>query len=349
MRFQRKNEIPHLDGFRGLLAVWLFWFHVNLFDQNALSSHPELVNFIKGGPMGVDGFFAMSGFILVHVYHQSFDSYKSKFDLLKTYLKFLYFRVARIWPLHLVMSALWIKPYIFEWRCTKEEFFMEVTFTTPIYLPDKWVGICNAPSWSIINEFYAYLSFPFFYFFLTKLNKNNSVIKNILMIGFVLGVLFLGKGYWHYHLYHEWKFDHLAYFDINMTIFEFFAGMAFYRIYEKYNRKHWINDFIVLSLLVLIVYLNVNYNYMDYYQKYSYIILVFPFFLVKMNSFMAYIFSSDLFKFLGDISFSLYLSHVFWLDYFAAKVLYPHNIFQCSNILFIFFRLTQRETFFFRG
>ena len=333
MRFQRKNEVPCLDGFRGLLAIWLFWFHIHYFDKTIFSSNPQLLHLIKGGPMGVDGFFALSGFILTHVYHESFESVKTTTNFLTTYLKFLYFRVARIWPLHAVMSALWIKPYIFDWRCTKEEYLMEITFTTPMFKPEKWVGICNAASWSIINEFYAYLCFPFFYYFLTKLNKNNSAIKNIMMILFVLGVLLLDKWLWHYYLNHEWKFEHLKYFDINMTLFEFFVGMAFYRIYEKYNSKHWINDLIVVSLFGLIVFLCMNYNYMDNYQIYSYIILVFPFFLVKMNSFMFCILNSAIFKFLGDISFSLYLSHAFWINYFKAKVFFILKIYLFYNFL----------------
>ena len=325
MRFQRKNDIPGLDGFRGLLAVWLFFFHVNLFDQNAFAAYPNLVSFIKGGPMGVDGFFALSGFILTHVYQKNFDACFQNFRILsflKTYLKFLYFRIARIWPLHVVMSALWIKPYIFEWRCNEQEFLWEITFMTPIKRPDLSVGICNAPAWSIVNEFYAYLIFPFFYLMLVKINKRNWVILNILLIGFVLFALIFGKAYWNYRHTEQWVWAHLTYFDINMTIFEFFAGMAFYRIYDKYPRKHWIADIIVLGLSIYIVNLCINYNYMDYYQNYSYCILVFPLLLTKINSFMAFILRSNLLKFLGDISFSLYLSHVFWIDIFNAKVHY---------------------------
>lgn len=329
MKFQRKNEILGLDGFRGLLSFWIFWFHVNLQDHTIFSSK-ILVSIIKGGPIAVDGFFALSGFILTHVYHKIFEDCFSK-NLSKTaigsffttFIKFLYFRIARIWPLHVILSFLWIKPFFFDWRCNWWEYFSEITFATPLIMPEKWVGVCNAASWSIINEFYAYMLFPILYFILYKFNIKNSTIINILMIGVIFGFLLIAQWIWYYFSHDcSWKFFLLKYFKINMTVFEFFAGMALYRIYKIHNEKHVAFDFIGLFFGILIIFLCICFNYMDYYQIYSYTILIFPFLLVKMDGFLFNIFNSKLFRFLGDISFSFYLSHSFWLNYFAAKVFF---------------------------
>lgn len=331
MRFQRQNNVPNLDAFRGLLSLWVFFDHVNYFDPTLFDSFPKLNSFFKGGQMGVDGFFALSGFIMTHVYQKSFDESFQSFKIekfLKDYFKFLYYRIARIWPLHAAMSALWIKPYMFRNRCTFSEYIQEISFTTPLINPKTWVGDCNVPSWSIINEFYAYLAFPFLYFALTKVNKNNSTSKNLLMIVAFLLILVVWKALFHFFRTGEWVWLFLTYFKINLTIFEFFAGMAFYRIYLKYPTKHWINDCMFLFLTACIVVLCINFKFTDYYAYYSYLILVFPFLLSKMNSFMAVIFGADVFKFLGDISFSFYLSQVFWINTFSDK----------ANLFFIYLK-----------
>lgn len=327
MRYQRKNEIHCLDGFRGLLATWVFWFHFGFFDERIYKDH-ALKLFMSGGILGVDGFFALSGFILMHVYQNYFENFEGFKTFFKNFFKFLYFRISRIWPLHVLMSLLWVREIKTkftnsEWGCNYDDFFIEITMTTPIFRKKEteFVGICNSPSWSIVNEFYAYLCFPFLVLLIVKCNKTNSLFKNIIMIFVSFWSIVLFKNIIYYVKNHEWINVLLVRNYIDKTIFEFLTGMILYRIYDKYQKKHWINDVIVLALMIVTYYLTSTYFIDEHATKYMYIILVFPLFLAKMNSFMFKILNSDIFKFLGDISFSFYLSQLFWLEHVWITVL----------------------------
>ena len=104
---------------------------------------------------------------------------------------------------------------------------------------------------------------------------------------------------------------------LDISLFEFFAGMALYRIYLKMPTKHKINDIIVLGLMSLIIHLVLNFDDASHYSK---LMLFFPLFLAKMDSFLFYILNSKIFIFLGEISYSIYLSHFLWIRYFLIKV-----------------------------
>ena len=319
MIFQRKNNIPTLDAFRGILMLWFYFYQSSRFDP-CLFIMPKLLNFLISAPIGIDGFFALSGFILTHVYKETFNVSFQQKNILKTYIKFIYWRLSRFYPLYIVLSAIWVKPLLFGWKCTEEECLWEITFITPIKRRELSIGVCNAAAWTIINIFYAYMLFPIFYYILVKSNKNNKVLINLCMIPLVLLIFMLCKAFWNYIELNQWNLENLKYFDLNRTLFEFLAGMLLYRIYEKHPTKHWIYDVIICVLTVILFYLCLNYNYMEYYQHYSYIILIFPFFLSKMNLYIDMLLSLREFKFLGDISFSFLLSHIFWLNVFAIKV-----------------------------
>ena len=320
MRFFRKNEINCLDGFRGLLAIWVFWFHTFILSPKTYKFSPFLSSFLSGGKLGVDGFFALSGFILSHVYHNQFSYYDDFCSFSYRSLKFLYFRYARIYPLHCLISLLWVDGMIIDF-CSTIEYLFEITMTTPFFIRDSLVTPCNMISWTIINEFYAYYMFPLLNHLLIKLNKNNKTLINLLIIPLFYSFLIIIQNFFHYLDFNEITIDpFLEVHYINTTIFEFFTGMVLYRIYQKYPNKHHIYDIIVSFFIGLIIIISINFDYQHYHHYYSFIILIFPFFLAKMNNFLFFILNSTIFKFLGDISFGFYLSHYFWLIYFSKKV-----------------------------
>lgn len=75
------TEIPALTSLRGLAALTVLIFHVI----------PDF-----RGYLAVDLFFLLSGFVLTHVYRQIVLTRQS-------YFKFLKARLARIYPVHLVI------------------------------------------------------------------------------------------------------------------------------------------------------------------------------------------------------------------------------------------------------
>jgi peptidoglycan/LPS O-acetylase OafA/YrhL len=88
------THLPALDGLRALAALWVVAFHATAFTGIA----PPV---IRHGYLGVDLFFILSGFVLAHVYAPAFAR-----DGLSFYARYLCRRVARLWPVWLVVLAL---------------------------------------------------------------------------------------------------------------------------------------------------------------------------------------------------------------------------------------------------
>ena len=78
-----RNDLPCLTGLRGILAVIVVLFHCRL---------PGL----GFGWLAVDGFFALSGYVLAHVYCDGFGRGS-----------FLWARFARIAPAQVVITGIW--------------------------------------------------------------------------------------------------------------------------------------------------------------------------------------------------------------------------------------------------
>ena len=98
------THLPALDGLRALAALWVVAFHATAFTGIA----PPV---IRHGYLGVDLFFILSGFVLAHVYAPPFAR-----DRLSFYARYLCRRVARLWPVWLVVLALFaLKAEIGRW------------------------------------------------------------------------------------------------------------------------------------------------------------------------------------------------------------------------------------------
>ena len=79
----RVRDIPALTGLRGIAALWVVFFHLE---------YGSAIPIIEKGYLGVDIFFILSGFILMHAYS---GPKSNKFG----YTRFIKARIARVYPL----------------------------------------------------------------------------------------------------------------------------------------------------------------------------------------------------------------------------------------------------------
>jgi peptidoglycan/LPS O-acetylase OafA/YrhL len=118
---------------------------------------------IDKGDLGVDVFFMLSGFILAHVYSESWANHRT------SYISFIKSRLARIYPLHLFALSLlallvivlpgFAERYPEPGRWGAEGFVASLLLIQNwgYFLPSCW----NSPAWSLSAEWFAYLGFPF--------------------------------------------------------------------------------------------------------------------------------------------------------------------------------------------
>ena len=127
-----------------MAALWVVSFHVSGLWQGEMP--------LAGmGYLGVDLFFILSGFVLSYVHGEAFRR-----DPLGAYPHFLGRRIARIFPVWLVVLAVFAVKH----RATIEP---EYLFIYAI-LAQAWGGVptqlLNPPGWSVSLEWAVYLLFP---------------------------------------------------------------------------------------------------------------------------------------------------------------------------------------------
>lgn len=143
---------------------------------------------VTKGYLGVETFFVLSGFILSHVYLEAAGEQRFRYG------GFLWARLARVYPLHLVtlfgmiglglaasVAGLAIDGSLTDWRALPAN----LTLTHAWGLAPS--SAFNHPSWSISAEWAAYLSFPAFAFVAWRL-RDRPVLATVLAAVFALGL-----------------------------------------------------------------------------------------------------------------------------------------------------------------
>lgn len=151
--------LPELTALRFFAAAIVMAYHYALvWAPDALAATGLLG---KGG-LGVDFFFVLSGFILTHVYLSARDAGQFHFG------DFLWARLARIYPLHVVTTLIAIVILSIGYKIgtiTDDPVYFEYVAKT-LAMVHAWGTVdhfgLNAPSWSISAEWAAYLAFPGF-------------------------------------------------------------------------------------------------------------------------------------------------------------------------------------------
>jgi peptidoglycan/LPS O-acetylase OafA/YrhL len=152
------NDLPALTGVRGLAAVWVVFNHL---DEEWITLFPSWIAMkpiTEKGGYAVDFFFLLSGFILCHA-----QSAKGKNFGVKEYKSFLWLRIARVYPVHLI-TLLALIAMVFGARfagvSTEGDYpisGLPAHFSLTHYFPFVEAGPWNYPSWSISVEWFAYL------------------------------------------------------------------------------------------------------------------------------------------------------------------------------------------------
>ena len=153
------EHLPGLTGIRGAGAVWVFAYHATLGVPGGGVGIPVLA----AGYMGVDLFFLLSGFVLSHATRS-----QSRWTG-RDYLRFVRARMARIFPLNvatlgLVLLAVVLWPGFATSFVRSGDQFGRMGFVASALLVQNWAlsfTTCwNTPAWSLSAEWFGYLVLP---------------------------------------------------------------------------------------------------------------------------------------------------------------------------------------------
>jgi peptidoglycan/LPS O-acetylase OafA/YrhL len=204
----RSQHIRALTGVRFFAALWVVLYHCTRHNRAVLVEdhgdlHAVFSPLTSAGVRGVDLFFMLSGFVLALNY---MDRLGGRLEF-RTTLRFLWLRLARIWPLYMLVIIgagllriirhdLWdsagTKPVT--WTNLLRQGLMVQQWFPPDRGPTSWVG----PAWSLSAEWLAYLLFPVLVLVVARVHRRLRartllVLAGLTMVPLVAGIVEQGN------------------------------------------------------------------------------------------------------------------------------------------------------------
>lgn len=308
---ESKSHYEILDGLRGVASVLVVAFHV----LESYTGGDRFVQIINHGYLAVDFFFLLSGFVVAYAYDDRWgkmtlwDFYKRRLIRLQPMIimgsliggALFYLQVSGIFPL-IGQTPVWKMLLVMLIGCT--------LIPLPISMDIRgWQEMhpLNGPAWSLFFEYIANILYSLF---IRKLSKKATAVLVFIFACMLVHYLLMGPTG---DLIGGWALD-ATQLNVGFTrlLFPFFAGVLICRVGKLIDIK---GGFWWCSLLVVII-LSVpriggsEHLWMNgLYESFS-IIIVFPIIIsIGAGSKIKGIFSKKACKFLGDISYPLYITH----------------------------------------
>lgn len=304
-----------LEAFRGIAALSVAWFHSAF--QNL--DKPLL---IKPGNIYVDFFFVLSGFVLMHAYMKRIERGMGFYE-------FAALRLARLWPLHFFMLMVWVMyngVQVFAYEAygfgdggkdhnTLLTFFYNVFLIHSLGVVDHLTW--NYPSWSISVEYYSYLVF----FVLIVLFMKARYTACAVTAGLAFAALFAIS-----HVRGSPSILASHDFGIVRCIAGIFSGAAVYGLYLRYpvrlgTAALTAAELAAVAAAVYFIAQSVDDKWMQFGAMICFMVLIYVF--SNGTGLLSRILSLAPFRFLGTVSYSVYMVHAIILGIggFAAKKL----------------------------
>ncbi|HEX8592258.1 MAG TPA: acyltransferase [Pseudomonas sp.] len=284
-----------LDSFRGLCAVCVVFFHIQL-----VSGFTESV-FIRNADLLVNFFFVLSGFVLAYAYgsRKSLD-----------FKTFLIARTFRLVPLHWAMLVCFVVLEVFKLVASQRGIALNYAPFTGAFAPSEflpnlllvqaWTPFTeimsfNYPSWSISVEFYLYLIFAAF----TLLRSRARYLAWGVVSLMAFSLLYL-----HIPLLTERALIGLACF---------FAGAVTFRLFAV-ARPVWrpsqalMTTLELLALIGIAIMNSLRFANQSLFASLMFCVVVWIF--AFEGGYVSGVLKARPFALLGKLSYSLYMTHV---------------------------------------
>lgn len=297
------KKIQNIQALRGMAALSIVIFHLIPIEEKYGGVKTILPFFVQVGRLGTDLFFVISGFILVVIA-------RGKHKSLAEAGKFLFRRVTRIYPTYLFYTLLVLVV-----------FFIQPTWVNSSQGNqfDLWASLFLLPSdtlplvmvaWALVHFMYFYILFSLIILFFSE--KNLGII--VLIWG--LGVIFLNMT----------MKTHSPTLDVitHPVTIEFISGCLLAVFYYKTNLIIKNNSLLILGVFAVALAV---YGYLSYYQATGMIkpigwwrpllqglpatMIVFSLVYAERNGYSLH---NSLLAKVGNVSYSIYLSHVLTLS-----------------------------------
>ena len=290
-----------INGTRGIAVLSVLFFHLEFF-------------LFKGGFIGVDIFFVISGYLISQKIIPEIENLKFSFK------EYFIRRLKRILPSYFfVIIISFILIYILfidtHFEYSLKEILYSFFFLQNFYYWDLsgYFGLENLykpllNTWSLGVELQFYFFFPFLFMLL----KRKIVI--LIIISFFLSTLYADRNF--------------SYFVLPTRFFEFGIGILLFLFFQK-RKKNKNNLFSEIFFIFGMIFIIISIFYLDANKPFPGFYALIPCFGTAMliisseNSKYNYLIDNKFFNFFGNISYSLYLIHwplITFYKYFFIQI-----------------------------
>lgn len=306
-----------LESLRGVAAILIIIFHSHF------TYYKDDTSFVHNSWLFVDFFFILSGFVMTLAYRKRIIKGLSFYEYLVP-------RFFRLYPLHIFVLLLWlpfigVKLYLYRSGFggvspleteSISTFIASGLFLNAFGIPGFDEPSWNGPSWSIAAEWWTYIIFFFFVFFV-------GARKGLTLIALTISIFFYSLLYliWGAKLNISWDFGILR------CIPAFFLGVALFGIYALYPLKKWCQWHEVIALIAVVLFVTLSaYNRIFVYAAIiSFAYMVWVYSAVK-SGVVGHILETVAAKKLGKYSYSIYLTHAIILVAITDIIEHVFNI-----------------------
>jgi peptidoglycan/LPS O-acetylase OafA/YrhL len=287
-------KIQQLTFTRFIAAILIVIFHLG--KDIAFFTKGSLSFIFTQANVGVSYFFVLSGFVMIIAYKD-----KAKID----FIEFIKNRLARIYPVYFLAIFITIGMKMFI-KINWYDFVLNV-FMIQAWIPYKALTI-NFPGWSISVEMFFYLIFPFL--------VNNFYRKYTFRFNLILIILFWVVNQFFFQLLnskfiiiHGFEGQNMYYHPF-LHLNEFLIGnlTAIYFINTKEKNIKVNHTFFILFLIITLLILLKFHFGVNYHNGFlSFIFVPLILLISKSSDIITDFFKKNIFVFLGEISFGIYI------------------------------------------
>lgn len=311
---------PHydlLDGLRGVAAILVLWYHI--FEGYAFAEGAPIIEHPNHAYLAVDFFFILSGFVIAYAY----DDRVGRSMPLGNFFKR---RLIRLHPMVVMGAVLGVVTFLIQgsvqWDGTHvaTSAVMLALLCAMFFIPAVPGGSyevrgngemfpLNGPAWSL---FFEYIGNILYALFIHRLSNRALAVWTVLM-GIALGWFTLSDYSGYGFLGIGWTLDTANFIGgLLRMLFPFSLGMLVCRHFKPVRVKgaFWICSFVLLALFYVPFIPGIKpFCYNGLFEMIC-IAIVFPVLVwLGASGSTTDRFSSGICKFLGDISFPVYIIH----------------------------------------
>ncbi len=295
-----------IDSLRGIFALMIVWHHYA--PMMNVEYHYDFGNTI------VLFFFILSGFGIALSWKERISGNEKEF-IIK--------RCAKIFPI----QWLTVCACVIFWGNTIESLWalpFHLTLTQSLIPLWQINFTLNTPSWFLSSIFICYLLTPFLLKTINKLGIGKFFVLQILLIIIIeVGIYLLPDSIGHRWLCYINPFYRFMDFSIGVSL-GYYMSKGNVTLFFNVVPKFWLS--ILEVLLVCALFLFMMYPplfQLDVYPIYRYPIIVILIILLTIGKgCVSYCLNNKVLLWLGNMSLTIYMTHVFCLSYFTQRLLH---------------------------